>query len=557
MTEAAAPPRTNFIRQIIDADLASGKHERIATRFPPEPNGYLHIGHAKSIVLNFGLALDYGGTCNLRFDDTNPLKEDVEFVDSIQADVRWLGFDWGDRRFFASDYFEQLYQFAVELIEKGLAYVCDLSAEDTRTYRGTLTDPGRDSPYRERSIAENLDLFARMRNGEFADGSRTLRARIDMRSPNINLRDPVLYRIKHGVIHHQTGSAWCLYPTYDYTHPLSDALEGITHSLCTLEFEDHRPLYDWCIDHVSVPSKPRQIEFSRLNLEYTVMSKRRLTELVSEQLVNGWNDPRMPTLAGLRRRGYTPAAIREFCERVGVTKSDNLVEMALLESAIRDDLDANAPRRMAVLRPLKVVLTNYPANNCETVTLANHPKDASLGSRELPFGAELWIDQNDFAEQPPKDFKRLIPNGEVRLRGAYVIRCDEVIKDAAGAVLELRASVDFATLGKNPEGRKVKGVIHWVAAATAIPAEIRLYDRLFQVPIPGAGGGDYRADLNPHSLQVLTDCVVEPALANVIAGAQFQFEREGYFVADFDTTPARPVFNLTVGLRDTWGKNRP
>ncbi|MBV5308007.1 glutamine--tRNA ligase/YqeY domain fusion protein [Chromatium okenii] len=557
MTDAVDPPRTNFIRQIIDADLAAGKHDRIATRFPPEPNGYLHIGHAKSIALNFGLALDYHGTCNLRFDDTNPLKEDVEFVDSIQADVRWLGFDWGDRRFFASDYFEQLYQFAIELIEQNLAYVCDLSAEDTRTYRGTLTEPGRDSPYRERSVAENLDLFARMRSGEFGDGSRTLRARIDMRSPNINLRDPVLYRIKHGVIHHQTGSAWCLYPTYDYTHPLSDALEGITHSLCTLEFEDHRPLYDWCIDHVSVPSKPRQIEFSRLNLEYTVMSKRRLTELVSEQLVNGWDDPRMPTLAGLRRRGYTPAAIREFCERVGVTKSDNLVEMALLESAIRDDLDASAPRRMAVLRPLKVVLTNYPADNHELVTLSNHPKDASMGNRELPFSAELWIDHNDFAEQPPKDFKRLIPGGEVRLRGAYVIRCDEVIKDAAGAVLELRASVDFATLGKNPEGRKVKGVIHWVAAATAIPAEIRLYDRLFRVPTPGAGGTDYRADLNPNSLQVLTDCMVEPALADVTAGERFQFEREGYFVADPDTAPARPVFNLTVGLRDIWGKNRP
>ncbi|PQJ96265.1 glutamine--tRNA ligase/YqeY domain fusion protein [Chromatium okenii] len=606
MTDAVDPPRTNFIRQIIDADLAAGKHDHIATRFPPEPNGYLHIGHAKSIALNFGLALDYHGTCNLRFDDTNPLKEDVEFVDSIQADVRWLGFDWGERRFFASDYFEQLYQFAIELIEQNLAYVCDLSAEDTRTYRGTLTEPGRDSPYRERSVAENLDLFARMRSGEFADGSRTLRARIDMRSPNINLRDPVLYRLKHGVIHHQTGSAWCLYPTYDYTHPLSDALEGITHSLCTLEFEDHRPLYDWCIDHVSVPSKPRQIEFSRLNLEYTVMSKRRLTELVSEQLVNGWDDPRMPTLAGLRRRGYTPAAIREFCERVGVTKSDNLVEMALLESAIRDDLDASAPRRMAVLRPLKVVLTNYleeippappftkggeekpPVDKSPqppllkgeeeekppfekgglggfdqtkqlegfSVTLPNHPKDASMGSRELPFGAELWIDHNDFAEQPPKDFKRLIPGGEVRLRGAYVIRCDEVIKDAAGAVTELRASVDFATLGKNPEGRKVKGVIHWVAAATAIPAEIRLYDRLFRVPTPGAGGNDYRADLNPNSLQVLTDCMVEPALADVRSGERFQFEREGYFVADPDTAPARPVFNLTVGLRDIWGKNR-
>jgi glutaminyl-tRNA synthetase len=556
MTDAAEPPRTNFIRQIIDADLASGKHARIITRFPPEPNGYLHIGHAKSIALNFGLAQSFGGACNLRFDDTNPHKENVEFVESIQADVRWLGFDWGDRRFFASDYFEQLYAFAIELIEQGLAYVCDLSAEETRIYRGTLTEPGRDSPNRDRPVAENLDLFARMRAGEFPDGARTLRARIDMTAPNINLRDPVLYRIKHGVVHHQTGSAWCLYPTYDYTHPLSDALECVTHSLCTLEFEDHRPLYDWCIAHVSVPSQPRQIEFSRLNLEYTVMSKRRLTELVSERLVNGWDDPRMPTLAGLRRRGYTPTAIRDFCERIGVTKSDNLVEMALLESAIRDDLDATAPRRMAVLHPLKVVLTNYPQDHDAIMEVSNHPKDAGMGTRSLPFGPEIYIDRADFSEHPPKDFKRLIPGGEVRLRNAYVIRCDEVIKDVAGEVSELRATLDLDTLGRNPEGRKVKGVIHWVAVNHGVPAEVRLYDRLFQVPTPGAGGSDYRADINPDSLRVLAHCVVEPALAGVQPGERFQFEREGYFVADPDTTPQRPVFNLTVGLRDHWGKSQ-
>ena len=556
MTDAAETPRTNFIRQIIDADLASGKHDRIATRFPPEPNGYLHIGHAKSIALNFGLARDYGGTCNLRFDDTNPHKENVEFVESIQQDVRWLGFDWEDRLYFASDYFEQLYGFAIELIEKGLAYVCDLSADDTRAYRGTLTEPGRDSPWRDRSVEENLDLFRRMRAGEFPDGARTLRARIDMASPNINLRDPVLYRIKHGVVHHQTGTAWCLYPTYDYTHPISDALEGITHSICTLEFEDHRPLYDWCVDNVSVPCKPRQIEFSRLNLEYTVMSKRRLTDLVGEGHVNGWDDPRMPTIAGLRRRGYTPGAIRAFCERIGVTKSDNLVEMAMLESAIRDDLDATAPRRMAVLRPLKVVLTNYPEERVESVEVSNHPKDAAMGVRSLSFGRAIWIDRNDFAVDPPKDFKRLVPGGEVRLRNAYVIRCDEVISDAAGEVVELRASVDLDTLGKNPEGRKVKGVIHWVSAAAGVTAEVRLYDRLFGVPTPGAGGEDYRHEINPGSLQVLTDCVLEPALQGVQPGERFQFEREGYFVADPDTTPERPVFNLTVGLRDTWGKSR-
>ena len=554
MTDPVDSHRSNFIRQIIEEDLAAGRHRRIATRFPPEPNGYLHIGHAKSICLNFGLAQDYPGTCNLRFDDTNPHKEDVEFVDSIQADVRWLGYDWGDRRYFASDYFEQLYGFAIELIQKGLAYVCDLEAEELRAYRGTLTEPGRESPGRNRSIAENLDLFQRMRAGEFPDGARSLRARIDMGSPNINLRDPVLYRIRHGVIHHQTGTLWCLYPTYDYTHPISDALECITHSICTLEFEDHRPLYDWCVDNVSVPSQPRQIEFSRLNLEYTVMSKRLLTQLVTEGHVTGWDDPRMPTIAGLRRRGYSAAAIRDFCERIGVTKADNRVEMALLESAIRDDLDATAPRRMAVLRPLKVVIENIPEGQVEQMAAGNHPKDAALGTREVPFAREIYIDRNDFAEQPPKGFKRLVPGGEVRLRNAYVIRCDQVIKNAHGEVTELRATADLQTLGRNPEGRKVGGVIHWVSAAHAVPCEVRLYDRLFSVPVPGAGGGDFLADINPEALTVVTDSLAEPALAGVAPGERYQFEREGYFVADPDSTAARPVFNLTVGLRDTWGK---
>ena len=552
-----APGKTNFIRQIVEQDLASGKHARIHTRFPPEPNGYLHIGHAKSIVLNFGLAEDYRGQCNLRFDDTNPHKENLEFVEAIQADVRWLGYDWGERTYFASDYFQQLHDFAVDLIRQGLAYVCDLDAEQTRAYRGTLTEPGRDSPYRDRGVAENLDLFARMRAGEFPDGARTLRARIDMASPNINLRDPVLYRIKHGVTHHQTGSEWCLYPMYDYTHPISDALEGITHSLCTLEFEDHRPLYDWVIDHLDLPCKPRQIEFSRLNLEYTVMSKRLLTQLVSEGHVEGWDDPRLPTLAGLRRRGYTPAAIRAFCDRIGITKADNRVEMSLLENTVREDLDAACDRRLAVLHPLKLVITDYPAGQEEVITLANHPKDEARGSRTLNFGRELYIDRADFAEDPPKGFKRLVPGGEVRLRGAYVIRCDQVIRDDQGEVIELRCGHDPATLGRNPEGRKVKGVIHWVPAHQAVSAEVRLYDRLFSVPIPGAGGGQFLADLNPDSLRTLTGCLLEPALAAARPGERFQFEREGYFVVDRDSRPERPIFNRTVGLRDTWASQSP
>ena len=552
-----APGKTNFIRQIIEQDLASGKHARIHTRFPPEPNGYLHIGHAKSIVLNFGLAEDFQGQCNLRFDDTNPHKENVEFVEAIEADVRWLGYDWGERTYFASDYFQQLHDFAVDLIRQGLAYVCDLDAEQTRVYRGTLTEPGQDSPFRNRGIEENLDLFARMRAGEFPDGARTLRARIDMASPNINLRDPVLYRIKHGVKHHQTGSEWCLYPMYDYTHPISDALEGITHSLCTLEFEDHRPLYDWVIDHLNLPCKPRQIEFSRLNLEFTVMSKRLLTQLVSEGHVEGWDDPRLPTLAGLRRRGYTPAAIRAFCDRIGITKADNRVEMSLLENTVREDLDAACDRRLAVLHPLKLVITDYPAGQEEIITLANHPKDADRGSRTLSLGRELYIDRTDFAEDPPKGFKRLVPGGEVRLRGAYVIRCDQVIRDDQGEVIELRCSHDPATLGRNPEGRKVKGVIHWVPAHQAVSAEVRLYDRLFSVPNPGGGGGQFLADLNPDSLRTLTGCLLEPALAAAEPGERFQFEREGYFVVDRDSRPERLIFSRTVGLRDTWTSQSP
>jgi glutaminyl-tRNA synthetase len=554
MSDTAAPTRTNFIRQIIEDDLASGKHQRISTRFPPEPNGYLHIGHAKSIVLNFGVAKDFGGTCNLRFDDTNPHKENLEFVEAIKADVRWLGYDWEDRLYFASDYFERLYQFAEELITKGLAFVCDLTAEEMREHRGTLTEPGRPSPYRDRSIAENLDLFRRMRAGEFPDGTRTLRAKIDMASPNLNLRDPVLYRIRHGVVHHQTGSEWCLYPMYDYTHPISDALEGITHSLCTLEFEDHRPFYDWTVANVSVPCRPRQIEFSRLNLEYTVMSKRRLTQLVAEGFVEGWDDPRMPTIAGLRRRGYTPAAIRAFCERIGVTKADNLVEIAALESAIREDLDRSAPRAMAVLRPLKVVIESYPEDAVEELTFGNHPKDEAMGSRKVPFSRVVYIDREDFAEDPPKGFKRLVPDGEVRLRNAYVIRCERVIKDEEGQVVELRCTHDPDTLGKNPEGRKVKGVIHWVSAPHSVAAEVRLYDRLFATPEPGAGKDDFLADLNPDSLRTLTDCRLEPALAASEPGDRFQFEREGYFVLDRDSRADRLVFNRTVSLRDTWGR---
>jgi len=553
-----APHPGNFIRQIVAADRQAGKNGgRVVTRFPPEPNGYLHIGHAKSICLNFGIAQDFSGDCHLRFDDTNPHKENHEYVEAIREDVRWLGFDWGAHEYYASDYFEQLYEFACGLIRNGKAYVCDLSAEEIRAYRGSLTEAGRNSPYRDRSADENLELFARMRAGEFPDGARVLRARIDMASANMNLRDPALYRIRHGVIHHQTGEAWCIYPMYDYTHPISDALEGITHSICTLEFEDHRPLYDWVLDNVPVPCHPRQIEFSRLNLEYTVMSKRRLTALVEEGLVEGWDDPRMPTISGLRRRGYTAASIRDFCERIGVTKSDNIVEMGVLENCIREDLNACAPRRMAVLHPLKVVIENYPSGQGEQLEALNHPLDESMGCRWIPFSREIYIDQEDFREEAPRKFKRLVAGGEVRLRYSYVIRCHEVIKNNQGEIIELRCSYDPDTLGVNPEGRKVKGVIHWVSAAHAIEAEIRLYDRLFNHPSPDTAkaGGDYRDHINPDSLRTQTRCYMEPALAQAQAGERFQFEREGYFCLDrTHCSGDRPVFNRVVTLRDSWAK---
>ena len=555
MSESASSTPVNFIHQIINDDLASGKHAgRVHTRFPPEPNGYLHIGHAKSICLNFGTAQKYGGLCNLRFDDTNPEKENLEYVESIKASVKWLGFDWDDRLYYASDYFDQLYEYAVALIRQSKAYVCSLTPEQAREYRGTLTEPGRPSPDRGRSIADNLELFARMKNGEFADGAFTLRLKIDMASPNINLRDPVIYRIKHQH-HHQTGDKWCIYPMYDYTHCISDALERITHSLCTLEFEDHRPLYDWVLDQLDVPAHPQQIEFARLNIDYTVMSKRKLKQLVDEGLVSGWSDPRMPTLEGLRRRGYAPEAIRHFVDMVGVTKSNSLVEVGQLEFCLREFLDATAPRAMAVLRPLRVILTNVPAEHTERLTLPCHPKNPALGEREIPFGRELFIDRSDFEEVPPAGFKRLVPGGEVRLRGAYIIRCDEVVKDAAGHVTELHCRCDLATLGKNAEGRKVKGVIHWVPAAEAIPVEVRLYDRLFNHPAPDAAEGDYRAHINPDSLQVLRGALVEPSLAIAVPEQRFQFEREGYFVVDrFDSRPDALVFNLTIGLKDSWTK---
>jgi glutaminyl-tRNA synthetase len=553
MSGAGSTP-TNFIRQIIDRDLASGKHTSVHTRFPPEPNGYLHIGHAKSIVLNFGLAADYPGSCNLRFDDTNPAKEEEEFVEAIKDDVHWLGFTWQELRF-ASDYFERLYDYAVELIENGKAFVCELTPEEVREYRGTLTEPGRASPYRNRPVAENLDLFRRMRAGEFPDGSKTLRARIDMASPNINMRDPALYRIRHGLVHHQTGAEWCIYPMYDYTHPISDAIEGITHSLCTLEFEDHRPLYDWVLDNISIDCHPRQIEFARLNLEFTVVSKRKLTQLVQERCVSGWNDPRMPTIAGLRRRGYTPESIRSFCEAIGVTKSEGTVEMSVLENSIRSHLDASAPRRMAVLDPLKLVITNFDDGSGEALKAGNHPKDESQGSRELTLTREVYIDRADFREQANKKYKRLVLDGEVRLRNAYVIRCDEAIKDDVGNIIELHCTYDPDTLGRNPEGRKVRGVIHWVSASLGHKAEIRLYDRLFESAEPGKAG-DFLDDLNPDSLRVLRDCVVEPALAEALVGERYQFEREGYFCLDSeDSRPGKPIFNRIVSLRDSWEKS--
>ena len=547
----------NFIREIVESDLKSGKHRRVVTRFPPEPNGYLHIGHAKSICLNFGLALEHGGITHLRFDDTNPSTESVEYVEAIQADVRWLGFDWGDRLFYASGYFEQLYEYAVELIQKGMAYVDSLSAEEIRQYRGTLTEPGQDSPYRNRSVAENLDLFARMRAGEFKDGTHVLRAKIDMASPNLNMRDPTMYRIRH-VAHYRRGDQWCIYPTYDYAHPISDAIEGITHSICTLEFEDHRPLYDWFLDNVSVPCHPQQIEFARLNLTHTVMSKRRLLELVGKGHVSGWDDPRLPTLKGLRRRGYTPEAIRAFCEHIGVQKRDGVVEMALLEHFIREDLNKRAPRVMAVLRPLRVVLENYAEGRVEEVEAVNNPEDPTMGTRKVPFSRVLYIERDDFREVPPKKFFRLAPGQEVRLRYAYIIKCVGVVKDErTGEVIELRCTYDPETRTGGPQaGRKVKGTFHWVSAAHALDAELRLYEHLFVKADAGEvpEGQDYTVNLNPHSLERLTGCKVEPGLAGARTGSRYQFERQGYFCVDPDSAAGRLVFNRTVALRDSWAK---
>ncbi|OAN28154.1 glutamine--tRNA ligase/YqeY domain fusion protein [Pseudomonas oryzihabitans] len=553
-TAAKAAP-AHFLRQIVQADLDAGKQAKIVTRFPPEPNGYLHIGHAKSICVNFGLAKEFGGDCHLRFDDTNPAKEDQEYIDAIKSDVHWLGFDWAGEVRYASAYFDQLYAWAVNLIEQGLAYVCDLTPEQAREYRGSLTEPGRNSPFRDRSVAENLDLFARMKASEFKDGEKVLRAKIDMASPNMNLRDPILYRIRHAH-HHQTGDAWCIYPSYDFTHGQSDALEGVTHSICTLEFEDHRPLYEWFLAKLPVPAQPRQYEFARLNLNYTVTSKRKLKQLVDEAHVHGWDDPRMSTLSGYRRRGYTPAAIRNFCEMIGVTRSNGVVDVAMLEFAIREDLDQNAPRAMCVLKPLKVVITNYPEGQVENLELARHPKQ-DLGVRQLPFTRELYIDQGDYEENPPKGYKRLEPGGEVRLRGSYVIRADEAIKDADGNVVELRCSYDPDTLGKNPEGRKVKGVIHWVPAEGSVECEVRLYDRLFRSAQPEKSeeGGSFLDNINPESLVVLKGCRAEPSLAQAQPEDRFQFEREGYFCVDLkDSAPGKPVFNRTVTLRDSWGQ---
>ncbi len=549
------PSPSNFIRQIIEKDFAGGVQDRVHTRFPPEPNGYLHIGHAKSICLNFGLAADYRGLCNLRFDDTNPHKEDQEYIDAIQEDVRWLGFDWEERLFYASDYFPQLRDFAIELIEKGKAYVCDLSADEVREYRGTLTEKGKESPFRNRSVEENLELFKQMQDGEFEDGAKTVRAKIDMGSPNINMRDPALYRIRRGVVHHQTGEAWCIYPMYDFTHPISDALEEISYSLCTLEFEDHRPLYDWVLDNVSASCHPRQIEFSRLNLEYTVVSKRKLTQLVDEKLVKGWDDPRMPTLAGLRRRGFPASAIREFISRVGVTKVDGTVEMGVLESCVREELDRTAERRMAVLQPLKVVVTNYPEDQVEAIRAPNHPKDESMGTRLINFHRTLYIDRDDFRESANKKFKRLVTGKEVRLRNSYVIRCDEVIKDEAGEITELRCSYDPETLGANPEGRKVKGVIHWVSARDGVKAEVRLYDRLFDHPAPDSDKEkDFLEYFNKESFSVISDAMIEPSLVSEVVEKGIQFEREGYYCVDKDSTADKPVFNRVITLRDSWAK---
>jgi glutaminyl-tRNA synthetase len=557
MSSASIPTVSNFIRTIIDSDLASGKHGSIVTRFPPEPNGYLHVGHAKSICLNFGLAQDYRGKCNLRFDDTNPEKESQEYAQSIQDDVRWLGFAWDGEVRWASDYFEQLYQFAVELIGRGLAYVDDLTPEQMREYRGTLTQAGKNSPSRDRPVADNLDLFARMRAGEFADGSLVLRAKIDMASSNINMRDPVIYRIRRA--HHiRTGDAWCIYPMYDYTHCISDALEGITHSLCTLEFEDHRPLYDWVLDNLSIGCHPRQYEFSRLELHYTITSKRKLLQLVNEKRVSGWDDPRMPTISGMRRRGYTPEGLREFAKRIGISKSENTVDMSVLEGCVREDLEGKAARVMAVINPLKVVVTNFVAGQTESRPAGFHPQHPEFGERLVQFGKEIWIEADDFSEDPPAGWQRLTVGGEVRLRYSYVLRCDEAIKDAAGKVIQLRCSIDPDTLGKNPVGRKVKGVIHWLAVEHALPAEIRLYDRLFTVPEPDVDKEvDFCTHLNPHSLSVARGWI-EASVRTAIPETHYQFERLGYFCTDrYEHQPnEKLVFNRTVTLKDSWVKER-
>jgi glutaminyl-tRNA synthetase len=551
-----APASLDFIREIIAEDVQAGRHSgRVRTRFPPEPNGYLHIGHAKSICLNFGVAREFGGQCNLRFDDTNPTKEDVEYVESIEEDVRWLGFDWAGI-YFASDYFEQLYHLAEQLIRDGKAYIDSLTADEIRDYRGTLTEPGRNSPYRDRPVEENLDLFRRMRAGEFADGAHVLRAKIDMASPNVNMRDPTLYRIRHAH-HHRTGDAWPIYPTYDYAHPLSDAIEGITHSLCTLEFEDHRPLYDWIVDNLKgcarFPSRPQQIEFARLNLNYTVMSKRRLLALVEQKQVSGWDDPRMPTIAGLRRRGVTAEAIRDFCTRIGVAKKENVIDVALLEHTVREDLNRRAPRALAVLRPLKVVIENVAEGRVEELEAINNPEDPSAGTRRLPFSRELYIEQDDFREDPPKKFFRLSPGNEVRLRYAYILKCERVVKHADGSIAELRCTIDPESLKGSTAQRRVKGTIHWLSARHAVDAEMRLYDRLFQSEDPGEGGANPLADLNPHSLERVIG-KIEPSLAGAPAGARYQFERIGYFAVDPDSKPGAPVFNRTVTLKDTWAR---
>ena len=551
--ETEAAPSLDFIRAIVEEDLRAGKYQEIVTRFPPEPNGYLHIGHAKAICTDFGIAKQYGGRCHLRFDDTNPTKEDVEYVDSIQEDVRWLGFDWGKHLYYASDYFQQLHDYAVMLINAGKAYVDDSSAEEIRQMRGTLTEPGKESPYRSRSVEENLDLFARMKNGEFEDGSRVLRAKIDMASPNIVMRDPTLYRIRK-FSHHRTGDAWRIYPMYDFTHCLSDMIEGVTHSICTLEFENNRELYDWVLDNLPVPCHPHQYEFARLNLTYTMMSKRKLLQLVQEKLVSGWDDPRMPTLCGLRRRGYTPEAIRNFCDRIGLAKRNSIVDVAMLEFSIREELNRTAPRVMAVLNPLKVVIDNFPDDAVEEVEAINNPEDETMGKRSVPFSKVLYIERDDFREDPPKKFFRLSPGREVRLRYAYYITCASVVKDAQGDIVELHCTYDPATKGGwSSDGRKVQSTIHWVSAQHALDAEARLYDRLFNVPDPAAAE-DFRACLNPESLTVLTGCKIEPSVANAPSGSRYQFERQGYFCVDPNSAAGKPVFNRTVSLKDSWAK---